>query len=301
MRRACLSASRKRKRVVPLPRRALTRRTILSRPPRARRGSTSAIARESASLRPGRSSSLRRRGSCASASRARAFTADELVAVLDAAATRDRLLFDTLAETGVRWGELAEVRGRDLKATDEGPRLSIRRAYSSVRITGADGERTRTGVVKLPKGDHGRRDIPLSPALARRLWRLQRKPDELLFTAPDGGRLNYHNAWNRILSPTLETAGIEWAAGFHTFRHTCASLLFAAGRNPKQVQRWLGHAKASFTLDTYVHLLADGMGEALTLPTSATGGTQGAPKATEIARNAETDETSEIAVLQAER
>jgi hypothetical protein len=29
---------------------------------------------------------------------------------------------------------------------------------------------------------------------------------------------------------------------FHTFRHTCASLLFAEGTNVKQVQEWLGHA-----------------------------------------------------------
>jgi integrase len=42
-----------------------------------------------------------------------------------------------------------------------------------------------------------------------------------------------------------------------------ASVLFQAGRNAVQVQRWLGHHKASFTLDTYIHLLDDGLGEAL--------------------------------------
>jgi hypothetical protein len=45
---------------------------------------------------------------------------------------------------------------------------------------------------------------------------------------------------------------------FHTFRHTCASLLFAAGRNPKQVQCWIGHHSPSFTLDVYGHLLDEG-------------------------------------------
>jgi integrase len=29
--------------------------------------------------------------------------------------------------------------------------------------------------------------------------------------------------------------------GVHTLRHTCASRLFAAGRNAVQVQRWRGH------------------------------------------------------------
>lgn len=55
---------------------------------------------------------------------------------------------------------------------------------------------------------------------------------------------------------------MPWA-GFHTFRHTVASRLFAEGRNVVQVQRWLGHHSASFTLDTYVHLLDNDLGEPL--------------------------------------
>jgi hypothetical protein len=40
------------------------------------------------------------------------------------------------------------------------------------------------------------------------------------------------------------------------------SLLFAAGKNVKQVQEWLGHADPGFTLRTYVHLLDEGLGDA---------------------------------------
>lgn len=47
-----------------------------------------------------------------------------------------------------------------------------------------------------------------------------------------------------------------------TFRHTCASLLFEAGRNVKQVQAWLGHADPGFTLKTYIHLMDAGVGNA---------------------------------------
>jgi len=64
-----------------------------------------------------------------------------------------------------------------------------------------------------------------------------------------------------------EEAGVGWA-GFHTFRHTVASRLFAAGRNVVQVQRWLGHHSASFTLDTYVHLLDGDLGEPVCLASS---------------------------------
>ena len=53
---------------------------------------------------------------------------------------------------------------------------------------------------------------------------------------------------------------------FHTFRHTCASMLFDRGSNAKQVQRWLGHHSAAFTLETYIHLLSDELDAPLELP-----------------------------------
>ncbi|WP_373291221.1 tyrosine-type recombinase/integrase [Pilimelia anulata] len=40
----------------------------------------------------------------------------------------------------------------------------------------------------------------------------------------------------------------------HTLRHTFASMLIAAGENPKAIQTWLGHATISETFDTYGHL-----------------------------------------------
>jgi hypothetical protein len=50
--------------------------------------------------------------------------------------------------------------------------------------------------------------------------------------------------------------------GFHVFRHTCASLLFEAGHNIKQIQEWLGHWDPAYTLATYVHLTEHGLGDA---------------------------------------
>ena len=68
--------------------------------------------------------------------------------------------------------------------------------------------------------------------------------------------------------PAAQEAGVPWV-GFHTFRHTCASMLFDRGRNIVQVQRWLGHHSPAFTLATYVHLLDDELGEPLDLPCAA--------------------------------
>jgi integrase len=58
---------------------------------------------------------------------------------------------------------------------------------------------------------------------------------------------------------------VPWA-GLHSFRHTVASMLFAEGRNAKQVQPWLGHHSAAFTLETYIHLLSDELDAPLELP-----------------------------------
>lgn len=70
------------------------------------------------------------------------------------------------------------------------------------------------------------------------------------------------NLRRRVLLPAREKVGLDWI-GFHAFRHTCATLLFAEGRNAVQVQRWLGHHSPAFTLATYVHLLDGDVGAPL--------------------------------------
>lgn len=45
---------------------------------------------------------------------------------------------------------------------------------------------------------------------------------------------------------------------FHDLRHTAGSLLVNNGHTIKQVQEFLGHEKASTTLDIYSHLSLEG-------------------------------------------
>ena len=97
------------------------------------------------------------------------------------------------------------------------------------------------------------------------------------------------NVAERVLAPACEEAGVEWA-GFHTFRHTVASRLFADGRNAVQVQRWLGHHSAAFTLTTYVHLLDGDLGE----PLQSANRVQTGP--TPLDATTETRETAEVPV-----
>ena len=58
-----------------------------------------------------------------------------------------------------------------------------------------------------------------------------------------------------------------------TCDHTAASLAVSAGANVKAVQRMLGHAKASMTLDTYADLFdedLDGVADRLDAAIQAT-------------------------------
>lgn len=87
---------------------------------------------------------------------------------------------------------------------------------------------------------------------------------DLVFSSARGTPLDYSNLY-RVMKPSAGEAGVPWAA-FHTLRHTCASRLFAQGRNAVQVQRWLGHHSPAFTLSTYVHLMDGDLGGPLSTP-----------------------------------
>jgi integrase len=80
-----------------------------------------------------------------------------------------------------------------------------------------------------------------------------------VFTGKDGARLDEANYRRRVLDPACVRAGIA-PIGFHVLRHTHGSIVAAATRDVRAVQRRLRHASASFTLETYIHLLDDRAG-----------------------------------------
>jgi integrase len=96
-------------------------------------------------------------------------------------------------------------------------------------------------------------------------------PDDLVFTAPRGGPLRESKfvpgrfkpavlAANEAIvtldeqhAPALLPEGLR----LYDLRHTAASLMIREGASVKAVQRQLGHATASITLDVYGHLFPD--------------------------------------------
>lgn len=184
---------------------------------------------------------------------AKALTGEELALWLAAVPPEWAPFFGFLVHTGMR---ISEALGLTWDRVELGVNPCVR----------VDRQRARTGSGhKRLKSANSRRTIPLSPGMAATLRELRaqgyRGEESYVWAAPRGGPHQYANVRSRVLQPTGRALGLEWVT-FHSFRHTCASLLFASGKNIKQVQEWLGHADPGFTLRTYVHLMDDGLGSA---------------------------------------
>lgn len=174
---------------------------------------------------------------------------DQVHAFADAAGPH-KVLVETLAFTGLRFGELAALQVQDVNL--EAARIRVHRS-----VTEVDSQM----VWSAPKSNRGR-TVPLPGFLAAALAPIVRgqAPDALLFPDGVGGPLRVRNVrrgwWNRA----VEDAGIPAGLSPHELRHTAASLAITAGANIKTLQRMLGHASAALTLDRYGHLYDDDLG-----------------------------------------
>ena len=207
----------------------------------------------------------------------KALTPDELSRLLEALPQDWKLFFEFLAHTGLRISEALALQWRHVS----GDRVQVRRRYYR-------------GGYAPPKSKYGRRDVPLSPAMAQTLWTLRRghAADELVFPSTVGTPINQGNLATRALKPAARSAGLAGIFDgqrnrFHVFRHTCATMLFTNGMNAKQVQVWLGHHSPAFTVATYVHLLPEDLPTPDFLDTITTQvGNKRATEATETGRDA---------------
>jgi integrase len=185
-----------------------------------------------------------------------ALTREQLATLLELVDVRHRSMFRLMAATGLRISETLALQWRHLELNGSAPHVRVRRQIYRGRLG-------------PPKTKYGRRDVPLEQELVFELRRRRADSEwpgeeHLVFPSLNGTPLSDENLRRRVFRPAAEEAGVAWATP-HALRHTCASMLFDRGANAKQVQRWLGHHSASFTLDTYIHLLSEDLDEPLSL------------------------------------
>lgn len=186
----------------------------------------------------------------------RALSREQLHALLMQVHPRHRLLVELVAATGIRISEAIGLQVRHLQLDGSRPHVRVRRAIVKGRI-------------EPPKSRHGKRDVPLDPELVSKLRShvsvlADGSADALAFPSLRGTPLDPDNLRTRMLKPVAEEAGAPWA-GWHTLRHTYASLQLARGVNVLQLSRALGHHSPTVTLNRYCHLLDNDFAPALDL------------------------------------
>jgi integrase len=150
---------------------------------------------------------------------------------------------------GLRFGELAELRRRDVDL--EHRALRIRRA-----VTHVDGE----NVVGQPKSEAGVRDVSIPPHLVPVLrdhlaGHVARGRDALLFPAPSGEQMRSNSQMHRAFQDARKVAGRP-DLRFHDLRHTGATLAAATGATLAELMHRLGHSTPQAAL-IYQHATAD--------------------------------------------
>src|SRR5690625_5084718 len=164
---------------------------------------------------------------------------------------RDRPLVAFLVGTGCRFGEAAALIVRDVN-------LKKRTVLIRQGVKWARGEDEK--IVGPTKTKRSRRTVTLPRQVVEVLAALVkgRAGDELVFTAPRGGRVHQGSFWTRAWEPALDKAELDDPQPrIHDLRHTHASWLIGAGRPLPYVQRRLGHESIQTTVDTYGHLAPD--------------------------------------------
>lgn len=172
----------------------------------------------------------------------RFLTAAEARKVIELADPEWRPLFAMAVYTGMRLGELAALRWRDVDL--EGGWITVRGSHD-------DG----------PKSGH-QRALPIHDELRPHLPE-PGPADHLVFMArPHKGTGKVDPTADAIVAPgkalarALKRAGIERHITFHDLRHTFATLCLEAGVSLRTLQDFMGHSSLTVTA-RYAHLVAD--------------------------------------------
>ena len=204
----------------------------------------------------------------------KSMTREQTMAFLkEAGADRYAALWRTMLYSGIRPGEAYGLKWDDVSLEDG--RIHVRRTL--VRVGLKKGESWR---LMPPKTKKARRviEIPATTVAALKSWKTAQKRErvkagaeyqhhDFAFTTPYGLPLQDGYMARHVFKPILQRAGLgDWEQKGdrkvfrpwftpYSLRHTHATMLMAAGTNPKVVSARLGHSSVIITLDIYSHVM----------------------------------------------
>lgn len=165
-------------------------------------------------------------------------------------AFQNRIIIVLLAVfAGLRRGEIVGLQWDDVDLVNE--RLTIRHSLSIY-----DG-------LKEPKTKHSVRQVPLAPQVAQALRSMRNAteadPTGYVLKTRTGKPLDPRDMFG-FWAGVMKKAGLMAENGtrplykFHSLRHVNVSLLIALGLQPFHIQKLVGHASISTTMNVYGHL-----------------------------------------------
>lgn len=196
---------------------------------------------------------IRGAGTSRSTTPIRPATVAELTTITNAIPDRYRLMVQLAAWCALRFGELTELRRRDLDL--DANVIRVRRAVTWIK----DGEGIAKAIVGAPKSDAGVRDVTIPPHLVAMIethlnQHAQAGADGLLFPNTDGHHL-HHGSLYKVYRPARKAAKRE-DLRWHDLRHTGATMAAQAGATTRELMDRLGHTTAGVAM-RYQHV-ADG-------------------------------------------
>jgi len=157
-----------------------------------------------------------------------------------------RTLVVITVSTGLRIGELLALRWKNVDFV-----------HDAIHVR----ESVYEGQFGSPKTKNSRRDVPMSQPvrdafLTQRAISKVAEAETLVFACRHGTPLNPKNLLRRVLQPACRDLALP-AVGWHSFRHTHATLLSEAGESLRTAQAILGHSDLKTTLNVYTHSIPE--------------------------------------------
>lgn len=173
-------------------------------------------------------------------------TVEQIQSVLEHISLQWKPLFVSVVLTGLRLGELLELRWRDVDFLSQN--LNVSSSLWRGHLLGPKTEASKR-TLYIP-------DLLLQVLLTHKQQSTFTAPDDFVFGRDDGSPCDPDHLRNEVLYPAMDKAGIKRSPrthGFHLFRHTAGSIVHRETGSVKLAQRQLGHSRMSTTADIYIH------------------------------------------------